>query len=214
MEEIRVSPRCHTHFLKNTCFYEHGFRSGGEFMLLILYRGKPTKRTTIWTLTLTNSRSVSWQPSWTLTETTVTKENQLKLVRFSLYFLRDCYVLPTRCISTLFAIVQTSHVALSKLHEGTWRFKKCKYCAFQAHQRCTIITCDTHNFFVTFVVKSTASSGMRKKIHETWHTSANTCTRSAQLQSFEHHLQQRSLEIISCKVYWRQSQVNPEDPCR
>ena len=25
-------------------------------------------------------------------------------------------------------------------------FKKCKYCAFETHQRCTIITCDTSQF--------------------------------------------------------------------
>ena len=63
-----------------------------------------------------------------------------------------------------------------------------------------------HNFFVTLIVKPTASSlmksGMRKKIHETLHTSTKTCTRSAQLQSsVEHHLRQSSLEIVSCKVY-------------
>ena len=51
---------------------------------------KPTKRTTIWTLTLTNSRSVSCQSSWTLMETTGTKESQLKLVWISLYFLCNC----------------------------------------------------------------------------------------------------------------------------
>ena len=31
--EIVVSPQCHTIFYKNMWFYEHGFRSGGMFML-------------------------------------------------------------------------------------------------------------------------------------------------------------------------------------
>jgi len=32
MKEFCVSPQCHSFFDKKTCFYEHGFWSGGKFM--------------------------------------------------------------------------------------------------------------------------------------------------------------------------------------
>ena len=88
---------------------------------------KPTKRTTIWTLTLTNSRSVSCQSSWTLMETTGTKESQLKLVWISLYFLCNCLCVSDAvykhfiCNFSDFIIL---HEALTELHEGTWHFLK------------------------------------------------------------------------------------------
>ena len=131
----------------------------------------------------------------------------------SLYLLCNCYVLPMRCIGTLAAIFQISctvlilHETLSKLHV----FKKCKCCAFKTHQRCTIITCDTSQFLrhIRCEIHSVFIDEVWYAQENTWDLThnTNTCTRSAQLQSFEHHLRQSSLEIIPCIVYWRQSQA-------
>ena len=137
---------------------------------------KPTKRTTIWTLTLTNSRSVSCQSSWTLMETTGTKESQLNLCEVLCISYVIAYVFPMRCISTLSAIFQTSCNCANitwSFYQITWRhmtfFKKCKCCAFKTHQRCTIITCDTSQFL----------RHIRCEIHsvfidEVWYAQENT----------------------------------------
>ena len=37
--EIVVSPQCHTHFYENKWFYEHGFRSGGKFLCMLVQSG-------------------------------------------------------------------------------------------------------------------------------------------------------------------------------